>query len=178
MMLFIFVCLSICHQVYDFTTNYPDILTLYFNPLETVEIIVRKRLGVFLSTWNDYGELHLEVEAGDKGGTIDKYGPFGSESGLAGVYFKTKNFTLKFKNEGADRARIGLMFDYDRFPSRVPSNYRYDYTFPIFAQGEVKLTSLTNPFIYYLEEKNNDEPVIILCAVLGTFCMFGMCLAR
>ena len=183
-MIFLLVAFSFCHQVYDFTSgSYPGVLTIYFEPLDTVEVRIRRYLGVFFSTRFDSNELILDIEAGNQGDQIQKYGPFGPESGLAGVYFKTKNYSLKFNNKGPEQAKIALLFDNEKIPESYPYSSNYDYTFPIFHTSvseapSRKLRSLTNPLIYHFEQKKSDSPFMLLCIILGTLCLMGVFYVR
>ncbi|KAK8870823.1 hypothetical protein M9Y10_008721 [Tritrichomonas musculus] len=179
-MLFFLICSAISLQVYDFTAGtIPYILTIYFNPLDSAEVRVRPRLGVFLSTWDDADDLNLEVETVNKKGTLVKHGPFGPGSGLAGIYFKTKNYTLKFTNEGPERVKFALLFTSSSLPSQFNNDVKYDYSFPVITESlsnksPAKLDLLTDPFIYYFEKKNNITPIIILYCVLGALCIGGL----
>lgn len=180
-MLLLFIRFTICLQIYNFTDKSNDIfapyiVTLYFDPLDKIEINLKNGTGAFFSTWED--DLFLEVETFDEKGDSTNYGDFGSESGLAGVYFQTKNYTLKFNNEAEEEKKIAILLDDEYFPSSSPD--KSDLTFPAITEALATkydvyvLRDLHDNFIYYFESKKNIIPMIIFYCVLGVLCILSM----
>lgn len=75
---------------------------LYFEPLDKIYLKIPKNIATFFPKFDDIGDLQLEVEAINSKGDNVTYGPFDSDSGLLIILFKTKDYLLKFSNEGLE----------------------------------------------------------------------------
>lgn len=181
-MLFIFAFIqsSICFQTFDYTSKpLPYILTLYFGPNEIIEVKIKNKVGTYLSRFDEADEVDFEIDAIDGKGDVTTYGPFDHNSCLAGVYFKTKNFTLKFENKSPKSAKLALLFmDSTKIPTHLDKPY--DYDFPVITEDVydyekfTSLDSITSPLIYYFEKKRNNIPLIVLYCILALLSIYGL----
>lgn len=154
-MIFLFFNTIFSKTVIDFSTLLAyGTITLYFGPLDEIEIKVKKGYGTMFGYWIE--DLYLYVDADTR------YGPFDEESGLAGVFFKNIDYSVLLLNDGLNNlsflVKIGRYYPYP-----------YDPKFPVSlvsSPGE-KIGNLTSPFIYYIDESGYKYVVIIMSIILA-----------
>lgn len=152
-MLNFFFYYAFCKQVYDFKGRSTPFV-LFLEPLDVIEIKQERNDFVYLN-WEQYPDLYLEVDGISSNEDIKTFGPFKNNDNLAAIQFQTKNFTLRFINEGLNQCKIGI-------------SYLSPYDV---GQMHFLADSLfTSPF-YYLYNDQNDK-IEILIGVLGG--AFGM----
>lgn len=152
----------------DFTSR-NDITSLQFrlNTEETYEISVPSGFGSFFGQFNSNMEFNLEVEAKNSDGNIITYGSFEIDDLLIGVVFKTKNYTLKFKNTGK--------FDFDfhiYFAKDFSMSGQYSYPALNLFKPTDTFEVLDSPFITYSGGSNDVMLSLILLLSLIAFYIF------
>lgn len=125
-------------------------IEFFFGPLDEIEFDVDSGYGSFFDDWTEY--LYLYVDTGTR------YGPFDHESGLAGVFFKNRGYSLIMINDGLENISF-LVNVNTRYPSDFPVSQ-------IYAPNE-RIENLTSPFIYYMDKPGLKKVVIIMMVILG-----------
>lgn len=153
-MLFLFINFILSKTVITFDSiPYWDIIKLYFGPLDEIEITVNKGFATFLGYLPK--DFYIYVDAGTR------YGPFDEESGLAGVFFNTMNYSVLMINNGLEN--ISFLIDIDNY---YPS-YSSDFPVGFVKPSEKKVENLESPFIYYLDESGYKALLIIMTILLA-----------
>lgn len=112
-MLFLFIHSSFClkKQVFDFITRqYPSSIHLYVNPMEMVELKIKKGVGSFFAEMYSNNYISIEVESKNADGSIRTRGPYDSNSLLVGLVFKTSNYKIVLYNDGPYVEHIFIIF--------------------------------------------------------------------
>lgn len=133
----------------DLTTK-SDLQTLLLSihPLDTIILKIPKGFGTFFSNWKSNKGLKLDVEAENLDGNIVKYKSFDSYIDLQAVVFLTKNYYLKFFNDGDKIIQLPMMFSLDLY---LPNNdFFKHYSFSLHEQvydDSNNFSALLSPFI-------------------------------
>lgn len=144
-MIFLFVQSIICKHVYDRSYDYGT-FSLIIDPLDIVEIVLKAPLKTNIEDWLD-DDLYLEVDEFDQSGNVKTNGPFTCKDDLYGIVYESRNYTLRFVNEGPNESQIQLDF------YRISIGSRY-----------------TSHFIYSIDDSNKNCKVLV--GVLGG--IFGL----
>lgn len=162
-MIFIFFYITTSKTQYEYVDT-PDLyvadtITLFLDRLDVIEYKVKRYIGTFLSYWKDADDLYLFVDSDTT------YGPFNADSGLAGIYFESRDYTVRLVNDGPNNITFQLSF------SRTYPYFSYDDedNFPItklVEQGSL-IENLTSPFIYYIDRSGLKYVIIIMGIILG-----------
>lgn len=146
--------------VYDFqNSTKSNVMTLFLNPLDIVEIKLEGNTGTFVGYWKNSDDLYLFVDADAT------YGPFDGDSGLAGIVFRSMNYAIRLVNDGIKEAQFSLAFS----SSHYYPNIHDIHDFPIFeiVQNGDPIEELSSPFIYYMDKKGYKYIIIIMGIILG-----------
>lgn len=158
-MLYIYIYFSFSHTLFDFSQRNDTIMTfvLFLNPLEKAEIKIKNEYGTILSKWSD--DIYLDIYAENFNHDLETFGPFDSSSDLVAIHFQTKNYSLRFINEGQTKKKIALIIS-----KRINESYQNyfiddEFIFPFFEnyQDIHDFNYFFDPFVYDVNEENGKD---------------------
>ena len=181
-MLFILIYSISSEYVLDLTgILIPGNLILSIYPLDIIKVKIPKGLGTFFSNWKTNKGLKLDVEAENSDGNIIKYSTFDSYIELYGIIFQTRDYYLKFFNDGDQVFQVPMMFSYNLF---LQKDDFYDY----YSYKQVKKSNyfdtLMSPFILSDSEIFTANIaylvagviiILVMAAILGIRCPYYRC---
>lgn len=162
MLIFYFFSFSISITFYDFSRTIPYSMTFFLNPLDVIEIKVRRGYGTFLSYWKEADDLFLYVDAINVKNNEVSYGPFVGNSGLAGIYFKKNEYIVRLVNDGPSDIEFSMIFSYN-YPYAPYKEYPISDV--IFPSGQ-EIGQLSSPFIYYIDHSGSKISLIIMGVIV------------
>lgn len=122
---------TINNGIFDipFTEKY---IILYLGPFDIAELNISDSILSIFSNWQNENSFYVEVESIDRKGIITKHGKYNKNSHLIGVYFKKRDYILKFSNEGQNEINFAIKFEelYDLSPPNITDKISTKYKFP------------------------------------------------
>lgn len=134
-MLFYIFSLTYCISYEINLTETPqDFLILYLEPFDYYSIHVRDGVSTILSEIKREDHLLVEVESINSRGESIEHESFDRYSRLYAIFFKNRNYTVKFTNEGHTEIQLGIVFSDEYFKDEVILRKRispkFDFNFP------------------------------------------------
>ena len=179
-MLLLFIKWTFCQfipKVPMINSNFSSII--YLNPKDEIEIPVQKNHYTLFSEWSRMFDLKLEVFEYSKDKTI-KYGPFDGTFNIGGVFVKKNDYLLKFKNEGDDILKLGLITNENSRYQSETKNYDFPsyIRFP-FYDIKSNVYSFKSPIIYLTYQDYSDlilcVPILMLFIIISICCNSKVC---
>lgn len=156
-----FIFSFICFQVFDYTSkDFPERLTLFFNPYDIIEVRVRSFTYTLFKYWEDLDGFRFYIdEIIHKNSVVSHivnqtFGPFDSNSKLAAVFFRNNNYSLKFRNEGKNTLRFQIIITKNL-------NWIFFDDYELYPALKEKLDIFSSPFIFYADHPGKQYFIAI-----------------
>ena len=119
-----------CITEYNFLNGKtPGGLQLFLDPLDVVEIKIKKSYQVTINDWGYSDDVYLYVNGKNSKNQKLNYGPFDKNSGLSKIFFENSNYLVQLMNDGPNQAYISFGFssiDPDEMDENSPLAYDND----------------------------------------------------
>lgn len=141
----------------------PKRLLIYLIPEDDIEIKIPKKYGSYIKNWDNEPNVQLYVHAKNANSQLVSYGPFDYESGLAGIYYENKDYTIQLYNDGIENSSFYLLFEKEYFPI-----IRDEIGFPItslYPNGG-KIKSLPSPLIFVIDKSGSKYIIYLMVPIM------------
>lgn len=119
----------------NISKTYADFIILNLEPFDYSIIHVGKGVSTILSDLNREDDIQIEVESINGKGNYVDHGIFNKYSHLYAIFFRNRNYKIKFTNEGQKDIELALVFSDEYFANtsmiREKISPRFNFNFPI-----------------------------------------------
>lgn len=132
-----YLLLFFSYSVFDINVSktYADFIILNLEPFDYSTLYVGKGVSTILSELNREDDIQIEVESINGKGKNVEHGTFNKYSRLYAIFFKNRDYKIKFTNEGQKEIKLALVFS-DQYLTntsliRKKISPKFNFNFPI-----------------------------------------------